>query len=249
MLILSSVFSFFLPLLSTNCWPTVFGSGRRKEEIQVTFRHAFIWNFNRVNVILSRSLPLLFSFFSFIGRLGCWRPIGPTAVSQQPHQRPMLEEKKRWRNKGETVDNFPRIKRCLKNRETWRIFLWEVRSQRSPEIYFWWSIFSLANGQTRPWEEKEREGKVLRVLPSGRCLTAGVRVGESLRIGMLSSPSTSGKTYEDPCPIQTRRDKRIESESHAWARIGKNIGSSLLSSSSNSLPNLGSISCGREEPR
>ena len=107
-------------------------------------------------------------FFSFIGRLGCWRPIGPTAVSQQPHQRPMLEEKKRWRNKGETVDNFPRIKRCLKNRETWRIFLWEVRSQRSPEIYFWWSIFSLANGQTRPWEEKEREGKVLRVLPSGR---------------------------------------------------------------------------------
>jgi len=95
-------------------------------------------------------------FFSFIGRLGCWRPIGPTAVSQQPHQRPMLEEKKRWRNKGETVDNFPRIKRCLKNRETWRIFLWEVRSQRSPEIYFWWSIFSLANGQTRPWEEKER---------------------------------------------------------------------------------------------
>ena len=35
--ILSSVFSFFLPLLSTNCWPTVFGSGRRKEEIQVTF--------------------------------------------------------------------------------------------------------------------------------------------------------------------------------------------------------------------
>ena len=28
---------FFLPLLSTNCWPTVFGSGRRKEEIQVTF--------------------------------------------------------------------------------------------------------------------------------------------------------------------------------------------------------------------
>ena len=54
------------------------------------------------------------------------------------------------------------------------------------------------------------------------------RVGESLRIGMLSSPSTSGKTYEDPCPIQTRRDKRIESESHAWARIGKNIGSSLF---------------------
>jgi len=40
--------------------------------------------------------------------------------------------------------------------------------------------------------------------------------------------STSGKTYEDPCPIQTRRDKRIESESHAWARIGKNIGSSLF---------------------
>ena len=38
------------------------------------------------------------------------------------------------------------------------------------------------------------------------------RVGESLRIGMLSSPSTSGKTYEDPCPIQTRRDKRIERE-------------------------------------
>ena len=36
-----------------------------------------------------------------------------------------------------------------------------------------------------------------------------IRVGESLRIGMLSSPSTSGKTYEDPCPIQTRRDKRI----------------------------------------
>ena len=35
------------------------------------------------------------------------------------------------------------------------------------------------------------------------------RLGESLRIGMLSSPSTSGKTYEDPCPIQTRRDKRI----------------------------------------
>ena len=25
-----------------------------------------------------------------------------------------------------------------------------------------------------------------------------IRVGESLRIGMLSSPSTSGKTYEDP---------------------------------------------------
>jgi len=57
---------------------------------------------------------------------------------------------------------------------------------------------------------------------------SSLRVGESLRIGMLSSPSTSGKTYEDPCPIQTRRDKRIESESHAWARIGKNIGSSYV---------------------
>ena len=37
-------FILLLPLLSTNCWPiinfvwpTVFGSGRRKEEIQVTF--------------------------------------------------------------------------------------------------------------------------------------------------------------------------------------------------------------------
>ena len=39
---------------------------------------------------------------------------------------------------------------------------------------------------------------------------SSLRVGESLRIGMLSSPSTSGKTYEDPCPIQTRRDKRID---------------------------------------
>jgi hypothetical protein len=37
---------------------------------------------------------------------------------------------------------------------------------------------------------------------------------------MLSSPSTSGKTYEDPCPIQTRRDKRIESESLVWAGHG-----------------------------
>jgi len=46
------------------------------------------------------------------------------------------------------------------------------------------------------------------------------RVGESLRIGMLSSPSTSGKTYEDPCPIQTRRDKRIESESLEWIGNG-----------------------------
>jgi hypothetical protein len=52
---------------------------------------------------------------------------------------------------------------------------------------------------------------------------SSLRVGESLRIGMLSSPSTSGKTYEDPCPIQTRRDKRIESESHAWARIGEDL--------------------------
>ena len=46
-----------------------------------------------------------------------------------------------------------------------------------------------------------------------------IRVGESLRIGMLSSPSTSGKTYEDPCPIQTRRDKRINllsSRPHAF---------------------------------
>ena len=47
-----------------------------------------------------------------------------------------------------------------------------------------------------------------------------IRVGESLRIGMLSSPSTSGKTYEDPCPIQTRRDKRIESESFSHACSG-----------------------------
>ena len=36
---------------------------------------------------------------------------------------------------------------------------------------------------------------------------------------MLSSPSTSGKTYEDPCPIQTRRDKRIESESSVSLRL------------------------------
>ena len=49
---------------------------------------------------------------------------------------------------------------------------------------------------------------------------SSLRVGESLRIGMLSSPSTSGKTYEDPCPIQTRRDKRIESESFSHACSG-----------------------------
>ena len=69
-----------------------------------------------------------------------------------------------------------------------------------------------------------------------------IRVGESLRIGMLSSPSTSGKTYEDPCPIQTRRDKRIN-----LLQVGLVYDAELAKDSSPSRQGL--TSCHQRMPR
>jgi len=60
-------------------------------------------------------------------------------------------------NKGETVDNFPRIKRC--------IFLWEVRSQRlAASLHYKRFIFLFSNSQTES-QRKAKKGKYLSLPP------------------------------------------------------------------------------------